>query len=98
MLTLTGLCHTIPHKLCGREVNGVQGLQSFVSTHSEESCSGLFILYLELQMLLTSAFLKQNSVISLEKWVLVFRLFTRKLRVKAVLMSFASGMGDESLT
>ena len=36
-------------------------------------------------MLLTSAFSKQNSVISLEEWVLVFKLFTttiRKLRVK----------------
>ena len=36
-------------------------------------------------MLFTSAFSKQNSVISLEEWVLVFKLLTtatRKLRVK----------------
>ena len=36
-------------------------------------------------MLLTSAFLKENSAISLEEWVLVFKLFTtdtRNLRVK----------------
>ena len=35
-------------------------------------------------MLLTSAFSKQNSVISWEEWVLVFKLFTTassKLRV-----------------
>ena len=35
-------------------------------------------------MLLTSAFSKENSAISLEEWVLVFKVFTlatRKLRV-----------------
>ena len=38
-------------------------------------------------MLLTSAFWKQNSVISLEEWVLVLKLFTTatmKLKVKDV--------------
>ena len=36
-------------------------------------------------MLLTPAVLKQNSAISLEEWVLVFKVFTtatRQLRVK----------------
>ena len=40
-------------------------------------------------MLLTSAVLKQNSAISLEEWVLVFKVFTtttRKLRVKVFAM------------
>ena len=60
----------------------MHGLHSFVSTHSEESGTVLFVLSLQLQMLLTSAVLKEKSVISLEEWVLVFRLFTRKLRVK----------------
>ena len=40
-LTLNVLCHTIPHDLC--EVNDVHGLQCFVSTHSGESGSVLFI-------------------------------------------------------
>ena len=38
-------------------------------------------------MLLTSAFSKENSAVSLEEWVLVFKVFTtatRKLRVKEV--------------
>ena len=37
-------------------------------------------------MLLTSAFSKENSAISLEEWVLVLKVFTtatRRLRVKA---------------
>ena len=42
-LTLNVLCHTIPHKLCSWEVKDVHGLQSFVSTHSEESDSLLFV-------------------------------------------------------
>ena len=69
--TLNVLYHTIPHKLCGCGINNVHGLQSFVSTHSEESGSVLFILSLQEQMLLTFAFLKQNSFTSLEEWVLV---------------------------
>ena len=65
----------------------MQGLLRFVSTHSEESDSVSFILCLQYQMLFTSAFPKQNSVISLEEWVLVLQLFTtatRKFRVKAL--------------
>ena len=83
-LTLQALHHTIPHQLCGCEVKDVHGLQSFVSTHSEEGDRLLFILCLQQQMLLTSAFSKQNSAISLEEWVLVFKVFTtdtRQLRV-----------------
>ena len=63
----------------------VHGLQSFVSTRSEESESLPFILCLKKQMLLTSAFPKENSVPFLEEWVLVFKVFTtatRKLRVQ----------------
>ena len=65
----------------------VHGLQCFLSTQSEKSGSVLFILCLQQQILLRSAFSKQNSVISLEEWVLVLKLFTtatRKLRVNAL--------------
>ena len=78
----------IPHELCRCEVKDVHDLQSFVVTHSEESDSLLFILCLQ-QMLLTSAFLKDNSAISLEEWVLVFKVFTtatRKLRINLSLL------------
>ena len=61
------LYHTIPHELCRCEVKDVHGLQSFVSTHCEESDSLLFILCLQEQMLLTSAFSTENSAISSEK-------------------------------
>ena len=54
----------------------VHGLQNFVSTHSEESDSVPFVLCLQYQMLFTSTFSKQNSVISFEEWVLVLKLFT----------------------
>ena len=63
----------------------VHGLQSFLLTHSGKNDSVLFTLSSRKQMLLTSAFSKQNSVISLEEWVFVFKLFTiaiRKLKVK----------------
>ena len=46
-LTLHVLYHTIPHELCRCQVKDVHGLQSFVSTHSEESDSSLFILRLQ---------------------------------------------------
>ena len=46
-LTLDVLYHTIPHQLCRCEVKDVHGLQSFVSTRSEESDSLLFILWLQ---------------------------------------------------
>ena len=46
-LTLNVLYHTIPHELCGCEVKDVHGLQSFVSSHSEDSDSALFILCLQ---------------------------------------------------
>ena len=65
----------------------MHGLQSFVSTHSEESDGLLFILCLQQQMLLTSAFSKDTSAISLEALVFVCKVFTtatRKLRVKQV--------------
>ena len=83
-LTLNILHHTTPHKLCNCEVKDVHSLQSFVSTHSEESDSLLFIHCLQQQMLLTSTFSKGNSAISLEEWVLVIKVSTtatRKLRV-----------------
>ena len=85
---LNVLYHTIPHRLCGCEVKDVRGLQSFVSTHSEESDSLLLTRLLaatEGEKLSTSAFSKENSAISLEEWVLVFKVFTaatRKLIVK----------------
>ena len=44
---LFALYHTIPHKLFGCEVKDVHGLQSFISTHSEESDSVLFTLCLQ---------------------------------------------------
>ena len=47
LLTLHVLYHTISHQLCQCEVKDVHGLQSFVSTHSEESDSLLFILSLQ---------------------------------------------------
>ena len=72
--------HTIPHQLCRCEAKDVHGSQSFVSTHSEESDSLLFILCLQQQKLLTSAFLKENSAISLEECVLVFQVFTTAVR------------------
>ena len=62
-LTLNVLYHTIPHQLCRCEVKDAHGLQSFVSTHSEESDRLLFIPCLQKQMLLTSAFSKENSAI-----------------------------------
>ena len=83
--TLNVLYHTTPHQLCGCEVKDVHGLQSFISTQSEKSGNVLFILCLRQHILFTSAFSKLNSVISLEEWVLLFKLFTtatRKLRVK----------------
>ena len=43
LLTLNVLYHTIPHELFKCEVKDVYGLQSFVSTHSEESGSLLFV-------------------------------------------------------
>ena len=60
----------------------MHGLQSFVSTNSGErkSDSVLCTLSLQQQMLLTSAFSKQNSAISLEEWVLVSKLFTTATR------------------
>ena len=82
-LTLNVLYHTIPHKLCRCEMKDVHSLQSFISTHSEESDSLLFVLCLHLQILVTSAILKENSAISLEERVLVFTVFTiatRKLK------------------
>ena len=39
ILSLNVLYHTIPHKLCRCEAKDVYGLQSFVSTHTEESDS-----------------------------------------------------------
>ena len=75
-LTLNILYHTIPHELCGCRGKDVHGLQSFVLTQSEESDRLLFILCLQYQMLLTSAFLKENSAVSLEECVLVFKMFT----------------------
>ena len=77
------LYHTIPHKLFECDVNDVHRLHSFVFIHSEESCSVLSMLCLQLQMLLTAAFSKQNPASCLEEWVLVLRLFTRMLRVNA---------------
>ena len=38
------LCHTIPHQLCRCEVKDVHGLQTSVSTQSEESDSFLLLL------------------------------------------------------
>ena len=55
-------------------------LQSFVSTHSEESDSLLFIFCLQKQMLLTPAFSKENSDVSLEEFNMLSTA-TRKLRV-----------------
>ena len=52
-----------------------------LSTHSEDSCSLLFIPCLQKRMLLTSAFPKEDSAISLEEWVLVFKVFTTATRV-----------------
>ena len=83
--TLNVLYHTFPRELCRCEVKDVHCLQSFISTHCEESHSLLFILCLQYQMLSTSAFLKENSTISLEEWVSVFKVFTiaaRKLTIK----------------
>ena len=47
LLTLHVLYHTVAHQLCRCEVKDVHGLQSFVSTHSEESDSLLFIFCLQ---------------------------------------------------
>ena len=44
-LALNVLYYTIPHELCMCEVKDVHGLQSFITTHSEESDSLLFILF-----------------------------------------------------
>ena len=87
LLTVNVLYHTIPHEMCRCEVTVVYGLQSFVTTHFEESDSLRFILCLQYQMLLTSAFLKEISAVSLEEWVLVFKVFTtatNKLRVNVL--------------
>ena len=43
-LKVNVLYHTMPHKLCGCEVKDAHSIQSFVSTHSGESDSVLFIL------------------------------------------------------
>ena len=58
----------------------MHGLQTFIWTHSKGYDSLLFILCLQEQMLLTSAFSKENSAISLEESVLVFRVFTTATR------------------
>ena len=39
------LHYTVPHKLCKCEVKDVYSLQSFISTHSEESESAFHLLY-----------------------------------------------------
>ena len=73
----TVLYHTIPHKLCGCEEKDVHGLQSFVWTYSKKKkVTVCFSPCLQYHMLLASTFSKQNSVISLEDWVLVLILFT----------------------
>ena len=62
-------------------------LQSFVAKHSEKSGSLLFVHCSQLQMLLTSAFSKENSAFSLEECVLGLKVFAtalRKLGVKVV--------------
>ena len=59
-LTVNVLYHTIPHELCRYEMKDVHDLQSFILTHSEESDSLLFILCLQLQLLLISAFFKRK--------------------------------------
>ena len=86
--------------LCRLVVKDVHDLQSLVSTHSEESDSVPFILCLKYQMLFTCAFSKQNSVISLEECVLVFKVFTtatRKLKVKEYLgETFANDTSRQS--
>ena len=46
-LTLNVQNHTIPHELCRCQVKDVNGLQSFVLTHSEEKDSFLLILCLQ---------------------------------------------------
>ena len=65
----------------------MHGLQSFVSTHSEQKCDSLlFILCLQEHMLLTSAFPKANSCTSLEECGLVLKVSitaARQLRVNA---------------
>ena len=58
----------------------VHGLQSFVLTQSEESDSVFFIFCLQWQMRLASAFSKEISAISVEEWVLVFKVFTTATR------------------
>ena len=45
-LTLNVLYHIILHQLCRSEMKDVHGLHSFISIHSEESDSLLFVLCL----------------------------------------------------
>ena len=62
----------------------MHGLQSFVSTHSEESDSLLFILFA-----ITNAFnifiFGENSASPLEVWVRVFKVFTTATRKLGVI-------------
>ena len=83
------LYQTIPYELCRCEMKDVHGLQSFISTHSEESASLLFILCLQYQMPLTSPFSKDRSDISLEEFNM-FTPATRKLSVNERMSSHCS--------
>ena len=70
----------------------MHGLQSFVSTHSEENDKFVFHPLFAIKMLLTSAFSKEYFAISLEECVLVLKVFTtaaRKLRVKKISFFFS---------
>ena len=73
----------IPHKLCRCEVKDAHSLQSFVLTHSKESESAFHPLS-PITHALASAFLKQNSAISLKKCVLVSKVFTTAIRKLSV--------------
>ena len=64
-----------------RDIAGERNKKKNKQKKSEENDSVLFILCLQKQMLLTSAFSKQNLVISLQEWPL-FTTATRKLKVK----------------
>ena len=82
-LTLNFLYHTIPHELFRCKVEDVYGLQSFISTHSEDSDSLPFFLCLLQKKLFICVFSKQNSAFSSQEWVWVFSVHHCHQEVKS---------------
>ena len=79
-LTLNVLHHTIPHGLCRGEVKYVHGLQSFISTHSEESDSSLFHSLFVVANAFSICIFEREFSYFFRRMGLVFKVFTTSTR------------------